>query len=131
MRVHHVRPFTEDQAQNGDEGAQVTGGPYAAAEVVDAPQRNPALDGRSLERGLARVERAVDEQRPVPARLEARVQQRHVACGAADVQPGDDSEDVHEWWSGRGCRPCRLLSLPLPAADDATSFVLGERPAAL
>ena len=53
-------------------------------------------DHQRRKRRFAGRHHPVNEKRLVTARLQARVEQGHVARGPADIEASDDPEDLHE-----------------------------------
>jgi hypothetical protein len=71
-------------------------------QVAIPDDRDAAFPGEVLERGLIRVERAMDEQRLVTAGPKSLVEQRDVARGPSHVQPRDDPDDLERRRAGPG-----------------------------
>ena len=101
VSVNEIGPEPAHQSHELHERPQVAQGPDLAPEVRELAAPRGVAGVELRERGLARPDPAVDQQRLV-AVAEARGEEADVVGRPAGVQPGDDPDDPHAGVAAQG-----------------------------
>ena len=96
MGVNDVGRLAKYGRDQRDECPEIVRDADAMLEMPMLNGCDAALDRRGRQRCLVSSDDPVDEKRLVATRLQAGIQQGHVARGPADVEASDDPEDFHE-----------------------------------